>query len=48
VLGSVLSLGLGGSRLTAAFVIIGLAALAGTTAGLIAVRQVTRPEPAAA
>ena len=48
VLGSVLSLGLGGGRLTAAFVIIGLAALAGTTAGLIAVRQVTRPEPAAA
>ena len=48
VLGSVLSPGLGGGRLTAAFVIIGLAALAGTTAGLIAVRQVTRPEPAAA
>jgi DHA2 family methylenomycin A resistance protein-like MFS transporter len=48
VLGSVLSPGLGGSRLTAAFVIIGLAALAGTTAGLIAVRQVARPEPAAA
>ena len=48
VLGSVLSPGLGGGRLTAAFVIIGLAALAGTTAGLIAVRQVPRPEPAAA
>jgi DHA2 family methylenomycin A resistance protein-like MFS transporter len=48
VLGSVLSPGLGGGRLTTAFVIIGLAALAGTTAGLIAVRQVTRPEPAAA
>ena len=48
VLGSVLSAGLGGGRLTAAFVIIGLAALAGTMAGLIAVRQVTDPEPAAA
>jgi DHA2 family methylenomycin A resistance protein-like MFS transporter len=46
VLGSVLSPGLSGGRLTAAFVVIGLAALAGTTAGLIAVRGAPRPEPA--
>jgi DHA2 family methylenomycin A resistance protein-like MFS transporter len=39
VLGSVLSPGLAGGRLTAAFVLIGLAALAGVTAGLLAVRQ---------
>src|SRR6202000_1146499 len=36
ILGSVLSPGLGGGRLTTAFVIIGVAALAGTMAGLLA------------
>jgi DHA2 family methylenomycin A resistance protein-like MFS transporter len=48
ILGSVLSPGLGGGRLATAFVIIGVAALAGTMAGLIALRQVPDPEPAAA
>jgi MFS transporter, DHA2 family, methylenomycin A resistance protein len=48
VLGSVLSPGLAGARLATAFVIIGAAALAGITAALIALRQVTRPEPAVA
>ncbi len=48
ILGSVLSPGLGGGRLGVAFVIIGLAALSGVTAGLAAVRQAPDPEPAAA
>ncbi|MBV9795933.1 MAG: MFS transporter [Actinobacteria bacterium] len=45
ILGSVLSPGLGGGRLAAAFVIIGIAALAGITAGLLALRAATRAEP---
>jgi MFS transporter, DHA2 family, methylenomycin A resistance protein len=42
VLGSVLSPGLAGGRVAAAFVLIGLAALAGVTAGLLAVRDRAR------
>jgi DHA2 family methylenomycin A resistance protein-like MFS transporter len=41
VLGSVLSTGFGAGPLAAAFVLVGLAGVAGTMAGLVAVREVT-------